>query len=83
MHKMVVCKYKKKNLQNYSGMYKNGPDYEEKIYQTQKKNIKINENWVASLPTRRKDTKYKMFPLVSVQVWHEEPGNMHPYNFKA
>ena len=27
--------------------------------------------------------KHGAFPLVSVQVWHGEPGNFHPYNFKA
>ena len=30
------------------------------------------------LPLGEKNVKYKMFPLVSVQVQHGEPGNMHP-----
>ena len=38
--------------------------------------------WVASPPIRRKEVKYKMFPLVSVQVQYGEHGNMHPYNFE-
>ena len=27
--------------------------------------------------------KHSVFPLVSVQVWHGEPGNLHAYNFEA
>ena len=27
--------------------------------------------------------KHGAFPLVSVQVQHGEPGNMHPYNFET
>ena len=34
-------------------------------------------------PLGEKDTKYKKFPLISVQVWHREPRNMQPYNFEA
>ena len=33
-HCMTLAVHKKKN--DYSGMYKNGPDYNEKIYQTKK-----------------------------------------------
>ena len=28
-------------------------------------------------------SEHGVFPLVSVQVWHGEPGNMHPYNFES
>ena len=28
-------------------------------------------------------SEHGVFPLVSVRVWHGEPGNMHPYNFEA
>ena len=27
-------------------------------------------------------SEHGAFPLVSVQVQHEEPGNVHPYNFE-
>ena len=27
-----------------------------------------------SIPTRRRNIEYKIFPFVTVQVWHEEPG---------
>ena len=29
-----------------------------------------------------KISEHGAFPLVSVRVWHGEPGNMHPYNFE-
>ena len=29
-----------------------------------------------------KISEHGAFPLVSVWVWHGEPGNMHPYNFE-
>ena len=29
-----------------------------------------------------KISEHGAFPLVSVRVQHEEPGNMHPYNFE-
>ena len=28
-------------------------------------------------------SEHGVFPLVSVWVWHGEPGNMHPYNFET
>ena len=28
-------------------------------------------------------SEHGVFPLVSVQVQHGEPGNMHPYNFET
>ena len=27
-------------------------------------------------------SEHGAFPLVSVRVWHGEPGNVHPYNFE-
>ena len=74
-------------------MYKNGPDYDEEIYTKipppriccevyTNNSPTFKENWVASPPNRRSRAKYKMFPSVSVQVQHGEPGNMHPYNFE-
>ena len=34
------------------------------------------------LKYKSKISEHGVFPLVSVQVWHGEPGNMHPYNFE-
>ena len=31
---------------------------------------------------KSKVSEHGAFPLVSVWVWHEEPGNVHPYNFE-
>ena len=28
-------------------------------------------------------SEHAVFPFVSVQVQHVEPGNMHPYNFET
>ena len=35
------------------------------------------------LKYKSKISEHGAFPLVSVQVWHGEPGNMHPYNFES
>ena len=34
------------------------------------------------LKYKGKISEHGVFPLVSVQVQHGEPGNMHPYNFE-
>ena len=34
------------------------------------------------LKYKGKISEHSVFPLVSVQVQHREPGNMHPYNFE-
>ena len=34
------------------------------------------------LKYKSKISEHGAFPLVSVQVQHREPGNMHPYNFE-
>ena len=46
--------------------------------QTLKTKQQNNREWVASLPTRRRNVKYKMSPFVTVHVQHEEPGYMQP-----
>ena len=35
------------------------------------------------LKYKSKISEHGAFPLVSVWVWHGEPGNMHPYNFES
>ena len=39
-------------------------------------NIKVKKK------KKKKISEHGAFPLVSVRVQHEEPGNMHPYNFE-
>ena len=38
----------------------------------------LNQKVGCIIPTRRRNIEYKMFPSVTVQVQHKEPGNMHP-----
>ena len=65
----------------YCEVYTNDPsNYTKK---KKRKTLKWMKIGLHHFPLGEKDTKYKMFPLVSVQVWHGEPGNMHPYNFEA
>ena len=56
-------------------MYNNGPEHEEHatVKLMKKKTFGLHH-----LPLGEKNDKYKMFPLVYVQVWYQEPGNMHP-----
>ena len=35
------------------------------------------------LKNKGRISEHGAFPLVSVQVWHREPGNMYPYNFET
>ena len=58
---------------DYFGMYNCSPEY------TEHATVKLMRKFgLHHLPLGEKNVKYKMFPLVSVQVWHREPGNMHP-----
>ena len=41
-----------------------------------------NLSRVAYCKYKSKISEHGAFPLVSVQVWHGEPGNMHSYNFE-
>ena len=40
-------------------------------------------SWEAYCKYTNDISEHGEFPLVSVWVWHGEPGNMHPYNFES